>query len=260
MTKPEPNQSEKALTPLAGQTALITGGNTGIGRATALAFAANGADIVVAWHRDEAATRRLETEITQLGRRFYEQETDVSDEASVQKLGETLDNQDLNVDVLINNAGIQKSQPITQTSCADFDQMLAVHLRGAFLMSRQFIPGMKQRHYGRIINVCSQLGYIGRADYTAYSTAKGGMMAFTRALARELAADNILVNGVAPGLVDTGFDPLPEQTKAEHASSLPLQRLGHPEDVTSAFIFLATRAGDYYCGQILHPNGGEIMP
>ena len=119
---------------------------------------------------------------------------------------------------------------------------------------------MIARRAGRIINLCSQLGYIGRERYTAYSTAKGGMIAFTRALAKELAPHGILVNGVAPGLVDTGFDPLPEEVKVAHAESLPLKRLGTPEDMTSAFVFLASEEGRYYCGQLLHPNGGEIMP
>ena len=119
---------------------------------------------------------------------------------------------------------------------------------------------MIERGQGRIINVCSQLGYIGRGEYVSYSTAKGGLIAFTRALARELAPHGILVNGVSPGLVDTGFDPLSERAKVEHAESLPLARLGTTEDMTSAFVFLASDAGRYYCGQMLHPNGGEIMP
>ena len=119
---------------------------------------------------------------------------------------------------------------------------------------------MIPRRAGKIINLCSQLGYIGRADYTAYSAAKGGMIAFTRALARELAPHGILVNGVAPGLVDTGFDPLSDEAKAAHAASLPLKRLGTAEDMTPAFVFLASEYARYYCGQLLHPNGGEIMP
>ena len=142
----------------------------------------------------------------------------------------------------------------------DWDRMMAAHLRGAFLCSREAARHMIARRAGRIINLCSQLGYIGRERYTAYSTAKGGMIAFTRALAKELAPHGILVNGVAPGLVDTGFDPLPEEVKAAHAASLPLKRLGTPEDMTSAFVFLASEEGRYYCGQLLHPNGGEIMP
>jgi len=160
----------------------------------------------------------------------------------------------------VNNAGIQKSQPITQTSLRDWDQMMNVHLRGAFLCAREVTPHMIARGSGRIINVCSQLGYIGRADYTAYSAAKGGVIAFTRALAKELAPYVICVNGVAPGLVDTGFDPLTEEAKQAHADGLPLGRLGTPADMTSAFVFLASEEGRYYCGQLLHPNGGEIMP
>lgn len=246
--------------PLTGKLALISGGNTGIGRAVALEFAKNGADIAVAWLDQPEATASLETEVTAISRRFFHKQVDVTEEASVTALFESLANAGADVDILVNNAGIQKSQPITETSCADFDLMLNVHLRGAFLMSREAVAGMKRRGGGRIINVCSQLGYIGRANYTAYSTAKGGIIAFTRALARELAPFNILVNGVSPGLVDTGFDPLPEQSKTDHAASLPLKRLGQPEDMTSAFLFLASSAGNYYCGQILHPNGGEIMP
>ena len=108
--------------------------------------------------------------------------------------------------------------------------------------------------------MCSQLGYIGRAEYLAYSTAKAGLIGFTRALAKELAPAGILVNGVAPGLVDTGFDPLSTAAKRAHARSLPLKRLGTPGDMTPAFVFLASDESRYFCGQLLHPNGGEIMP
>jgi 3-oxoacyl-[acyl-carrier protein] reductase len=113
---------------------------------------------------------------------------------------------------------------------------------------------------GRIILLSSQLAYIGRPNYTAYSAAKGGLLTFTRALAQELAPHGILVNAIAPGLIDTGFDPLPEATKRAHAASLPLKRLGTPEDLVGAFVFLAADESRYFCGQTLHPNGGEIMP
>jgi 3-oxoacyl-[acyl-carrier protein] reductase len=113
---------------------------------------------------------------------------------------------------------------------------------------------------GRIVIVTSQLAYVGRGGYTAYSAAKGGLLTFTRALAQELAPHGILVNSVSPGLTDTGFDPLSEDTKRAHAASLPLQRLGMPEDLVGAFVFLASEEGRYFCGQTLHPNGGEIMP
>jgi len=119
---------------------------------------------------------------------------------------------------------------------------------------------MIPRRTGWILCSCSQLGYIGRERYTAYSAAKAGLIGFMRALAKELAPQGILVNGVSPGLVDTGFDPLSEEAKRAHAASLPLKRLGTPEDMISAYVFLASDEARYYCGQLLHPNGGEIMP
>lgn len=240
--------------------ALITGGNTGIGKAIAMAFAEEGADIAVAWYENEQAAQSLAETIQLKGREVELVQVDVTDEAQVKKMSQQVLKRFGRIDILVNNAGIQKAQPIIEMSVADWDGMLAVHLRGAFLCSREAARTMIRQQSGRIINLCSQLGYIGRENYTAYSTAKGGMIAFTRALAKELAPQGILVNGVAPGLVDTGFDPLSEQAKQDHADSLPLKRLGTPQDMTSAFVFLASEEAGYYCGQLLHPNGGEIMP
>jgi len=248
------------MTRLGGKVALVTGGNTGIGRAVCLAFAEEGADVAVAWLAREPEAESLAGAIRAKGRRCHLVKTDVTQERDVRAMTSGVLATLGRLDVLVNNAGIQKPQPITEMTVADWDRMMAVHLRGAFLCSREAARHMIPRRSGRIINLCSQLGYIGRERYTAYSTAKGGMIAFTRALAKELAPHGILVNGVAPGLVDTGFDPLPEEVKAAHAESLPLKRLGTPEDTTSAFVFLASEEGRYYCGQLLHPNGGEIMP
>ncbi len=248
------------MTRLGGKVALVTGGNTGIGRAVCLAFAEEGADVAVAWLEREPEAESLAGAIRAKGRRCHLVKTDVTREHDVQAMTSGVLAALGRLDVLVNNAGIQRPQPITEMTVEDWDRMMAVHLRGAFLCSREAARHMIARRAGRIINLCSQLGYIGRERYTAYSTAKGGMIAFTRALAKELAPHGILVNGVAPGLVDTGFDPLPEEVKAAHAASLPLRRLGTPEDMTSAFVFLASDEGRYYCGQLLHPNGGEIMP
>lgn len=245
---------------LEGRTALITGGNTGIGRAIALAYAREGADVAVHWYEREADARSLAEEIRGSGRRALTVQADVSKEddvtamfsAAVAGLG--------HVDVLVCNAGIQQPRPITETTVADWDRMMAVHLRGAFLCAREGARHMVPRRHGRMIFTCSQLGYIGRERYTAYSTAKAGVIVFMRSLAKELAPHGILVNGVSPGLVDTGFDPLPEEVKAAHAASLPLKRLGTPEDMASSYVFLAGADSGYFCGQLLHPNGGEIMP
>ena len=245
---------------LEGKVALVTGGNTGIGRAVAEAYAANGADVAVGWFERPDEARDVQGAIEAHGQRAFNAQVDVTAADSVAAFWSAVVAELGHVDILVNNAGIQSRKPLLEVSPDEFDRMLAVHLRGAFLNAQQAALHMRPRKAGRIINVCSQLGYIGRGEYVAYSTAKGGLIALTRALARELAPDGILVNGVSPGLVDTGFDPLSDDDKAAHAVSLPLARLGTPEDMTSAFVFLASDAGSYYCGQMLHPNGGEIMP
>jgi 3-oxoacyl-[acyl-carrier protein] reductase len=245
---------------LAGKVVLITGGNTGIGRAVALGYADEGADVAVAWIAREADAASLVAEIERRGRRALAVRCDVTVEADVRALVAAVRERFGRLDVLVSNAGIQKAQPIAETSAEDWDRMLAVHLRGAFLCCREVAPLMIAQRSGRIVIVTSQLAYVGRGGYTAYSAAKGGLLTFTRALAQELAPHGVLVNSVAPGLVDTGFDPLPEEAKRAHAARLPLGRLGAPDDLVGAFVFLASDESRYFCGQTLHPNGGEIMP
>ena len=240
---------------LAGRTALITGGNTGIGRAVALAYAREGARVAFTWIEREPEAKSLAAQINGLALRC-----DVTEEADVKRAIDDTVRSFGKLDVLVSNAGIQRPQAIGEMSVADWDRMMAVHLRGAFLCSREAARVMRPRRSGRILFTCSQLGYVGRERYTAYSAAKGGLIVFMRSLAKELAPDGILVNGVAPGLIDTGFDPLPEETKRSHAAGLPLGRLGTPEEVASAYVVLASDEAAYYCGQLLHPNGGEIMP
>lgn len=245
---------------LAGRSALITGGNTGIGRAIAHAYASEGADVAVAWVDREPDARSLVRGIEAIGRKAMAIRADVTVEADVMRLVQETVSAFGKLDILVSNAGIQRPQAITEMSVEDWDRMLTVHLRGAFLCSREAAKHMIARRSGRMIFTCSQLGYIGRERYTAYSTAKAGLIVFMRSLAKELAPHGILVNGVSPGLVDTGFDPLSEEVKRAHAASLPLKRLGTPEDMTSAYVFLASDEARYYCGQLMHPNGGEIMP
>ncbi len=240
--------------------ALITGGNTGIGRGIALAFADEGADVAVAYHGHEAEANSVAEEIVSKGRRCQLVHVEVTEEKSVQAMVSEVHKHFGRIDVFVNNAGTQKAQALTEMSVDDWDRMMNVHLRGAFLGCRAVAEVMIAQGGGRIILTTSQLGYIGRARYVAYSTAKGGLLTFTRALARELGPYGILVNSVAPGLIDNGFDPLSEDAKRDHAASLPLQRIGAVDDVVGAYIFLASDEGKYFCGQTLHPNGGEIMP
>jgi 3-oxoacyl-[acyl-carrier protein] reductase len=245
---------------LQGKAALVTGGNTGIGRAVAKAYAREGADVAIAWIDREPEAASLVEEIEALGRRARAIRCDVTKEADVVACVREVVGSLGKLDILVNNAGIQQPRPIIEATVEDWDRMMAVHLRGAFLCSREAARQMIPRHSGWILCTCSQLGYIGRERYTAYSAAKAGLIGFMRALAKELAPHGILVNGVSPGLVDTGFDPLSDKVKRAHAASLPLKRLGTPEDMTSAYVFLASDEARYYCGQLLHPNGGEIMP
>ena len=242
------------------QVAIVTGGNTGIGRAVALAYAEEGAHVAIAWIARESDARSLVEAIEQKGRRALAVRCDVTVEDEVEALVAGVKETFGHIDVLVSNAGIQKAQALTDTTVADWDRMIAVHMRGAFLCCRAVAPVMMAQGGGRIILVTSQLAYIGRPRYTAYSAAKGGLLAFTRALAQELAPHGILVNSVSPGLIDTGFDPLPEEVKRAHAASLPLMRLGLPDDLVGSFVFLASDEARYFCGQTLHPNGGEIMP
>jgi 3-oxoacyl-[acyl-carrier protein] reductase len=248
------------MTRLHGKVALITGGNTGIGRAVALAYADEGADVAIAWIAREPEAASLVAELERRGRRALAVRCDVTREADVHALVAAVVERFGRLDVLVNNAGIQKAQALAETALEDWERMMAVHLRGAFLCCREVAPVMTRQGGGRIIILASQLAYIGRPRYTAYSAAKGGLLTFTRALAQELAPHGILVNAIAPGLIDTGFDPLSEEAKRAHAASLPLGRLGTPDDLVGAFVFLASDESRYFCGQTLHPNGGEIMP
>jgi 3-oxoacyl-[acyl-carrier protein] reductase len=245
---------------LEGDVAIITGGNTGIGRAVAMAYADEGADVAVAWVAREPEARSLVREIEQRGRRALAIRADVTDETDVRAMVGQVRDAFGRIDILVSNAGIQQARAITDLPVEDWDRMIAVHLRGAFLCCREVAPVMIAQKSGRIIVVISQLAYIGRPRYTAYSAAKGGLLSFARALAQELAPHGILVNAVAPGLIDTGFDPLSDEAKSAHAASLPLGRLGTPADLVGAFLFLATDESRYFCGQTLHVNGGEIMP
>jgi len=216
--------------------------------------------VAIAWIAREPDALSLAAEVEKRGRRALAVRCDVTREADVQALVRAVTDRFGRVDVLVNNAGIQKAQALTETTLDDWERMMAVHLRGAFLCCREVAPVMTRQGGGRIIVLSSQLAYLGRPRYTAYSAAKGGLLTFTRALAQELVPHGILVNSIAPGLIDTGFDPLPEDVKRAHAASLPLKRLGMPEDLVGAFVFLASDESRYFCGQTLHPNGGEIMP
>jgi 3-oxoacyl-[acyl-carrier protein] reductase len=164
------------------------------------------------------------------------------------------------VDILVNNAGISGETPFEGITPAIFDRMVAVHLRGTFLMTRACYPEMKARGSGRIINITSQLAYKGAAGLVHYCAAKAGIVGLTRALSREAAPHGVLVNAIAPGPIETDLmAELSDSWKESKRRELPLHRFGTPEEIAPTAVLLASEGGAYYVGQTLSPNGGDVM-
>lgn len=185
---------------------------------------------------------------------------DVANEVAVERLISTTVDRFGRVDILVNNAGIMKQARFEDIAVSDWDQLLSVNLRSVFLCTQAVVGAMKARRYGRIINVASQLGQIGGTMMAHYCASKAGMIGLTKALARELGRDNILVNAIAPALIDTAMtSALERHWRDAKLSTLPLQRMGTVEEVADTAVFLASDAASYFTGQTLGPNGGDVM-
>lgn len=240
---------------LEGKVALVTGGSRGIGRAIALALAAKGAKVAFCHPGDPAAAETLE-QIQRLSSGM-EQTADVSDEAAVEAFVVAATATLGRPDILVNNAGILREGPIAATDVAEFDRVIAVNLRGNFLASRAFVRRAKA---GRIINIASDLGILGREEMAAYTASKGGVIALTRTLARELAPD-ILVNAIAPGSIETDMTAPESMSPAQLAKDMatPLARFGRPEDIAAMACYLAGPESSFVTGQCFGVNGGSAM-
>jgi 3-oxoacyl-[acyl-carrier protein] reductase len=245
--------------PLAGKTALVTGAHRGIGAATALALAGAGADIACADLLDCAETAGR---VAGLGRRSASISVDVAEEASVLRLlGETV-RQFRHLDILVHCAGIIDERPLLETSAAAFDRVIAVNLRGSFLVGREALRQMRgQGGEGRVLMVASDLAYYGRETFSAYVASKHGVLGLVRSWAREFAPD-ILVNAICPGPIDTAMlaaeNMSPEWRERE--LQIPLHRFGAAEEIGALAVFLAGPGARYFTGQGIGPNGGSIMP
>ena len=245
---------------LVGRTAIVTGGANGIGRGIAEAFAREGADVVVADIATSDQAQPVIEAIRQAQQKAMYFHTDVADEKQVQAMVNAALEAFGHIDILVNNAGIFTQSLVEDLPVADWDRVINVNLRGTFLCTHYVLPHLLKQGWGRIINIASQLGYIGGVEVAHYCASKGGVIAFTKALAREVATRNVLVNGIAPGPILT--DLLASETeewKAAKLADLPIGRFGEVREVVPTAVFLASDDASYYVGQILGPNGGDVM-
>jgi len=240
--------------------AIVTGGSRGIGRAAALLLAEHGFDIAFNHLADAARAGPTAAAIEALGRRVFHAEADMADPAAIHAFATAAEAALGPPDVLVNNAGINIRGPFETYAEADFDQVMAVHVKGMFLMAQAVYPGMLARGSGRIINIASQLAFKGQEELVPYCMAKAAIVGFTRALAREAAPRGVLVNAVAPGPVTTDLTAArgPEWSAAM-AAGLPVRRMGTPEDIAATILLLAGPGGAFYAGACLSPNGGDLM-
>ncbi len=245
---------------LAGRTALITGAATGIGRATAIAFAAEGARVAVNHHGQHAEARAVVDLIREHGGEAMAFEADVTSADALAAMVDAIGQQLGPIDIAVHNAGVIQEKPFLETSEADWDFVVGVDLKGVFLCCRAVLPGMVARGRGCVINIASELGHLGRAQYAPYCAAKAGVIGLTRSLAREF-APAIRVNTIAPGPVETRMLSAefmsPEVLEMERA--IPAGRFGRPEEIAATAVFLASDAASFFHGQVLGPNGGAHM-
>ena len=245
---------------LAGQRALVTGAASGIGRVTAIALAAEGAEVAVVDYADLAKSAAVVAAIEQAGGRAFALRADVADEAQVLALFAEAMPRLGGLDILVNCAGILFEKPLLETTAADFDRLMAVNIRGTFLVGREALRAMARQRRGRVINIASELAYLGCERMSVYCASKGAVVSLTRSWAREFAPD-ILVNAIAPGPTDTPMISTEYMDAATVAASgdVPLRRLARPEEIAAAAVFLANPANSYMTGQCISPNGGAVM-
>ncbi|MFN3407580.1 MAG: 3-oxoacyl-[acyl-carrier-protein] reductase [Limisphaerales bacterium] len=247
------------MSQLANQIAVVTGAGRGIGRAIALKFAAEGADVVVV-SRTAENSEKVAAEIRALGRRAWAFAVDVADGAAVAAAGEKILAECGRVDVLVNNAGVTRDGLLMRMSEADWDTVLDTNLKGAFLFTKAFTRAFAKQRSGRIINVASIIGLIGNAGQVNYAASKAGLIGFTKSVARELAGRGVTCNALAPGFIETDMTAvLNAEIRAELLKKIPLGVFGQAEDIAGAALFLAGPAGRYVTGQVLTVDGGMVM-
>jgi 3-oxoacyl-[acyl-carrier protein] reductase len=251
------NSSMQSLTSLEGKTAMVTGGSRGIGRSISLILARAGAFVVVNYRSDEDAARATVAEIEKENGQGTSIQFDVSDPAAGDQAIKGIIDEYGRLDILVNNAGISRDGLIGRMNDADWNQVVGTNLSGAFYLCRAASKGMIRNRQGRIINIASTAGEAGNPGQTNYSATKAGLIGLTKALARELAPRNVLVNAVSPGIIRGGMsDELDDEQVEAIRSHVPLRRMGTGEEVANAVLFLCSGMSDYITGQVIRVNGG----
>lgn len=238
-------------------TAIVTGGSRGIGKATALSLAKAGYQVFITYVSKPEEAESVIKQIQSQGGKAKMFNLDVSNANNITHFFNTEVKEQVNLSVLINNAGITKDTLLLRMKNEDFDQVIDVNLRGAFICMREAAKIMTKQRYGRIINVTSVVGQSGNAGQVNYAAAKAGLIGITKSAAKELASRNITVNAVAPGFIATDMTAtLSDEIQKAYQESIPLKRLGTPEDIAEAILFLASPGAGYITGQVLAVNGG----
>src|SRR5208282_5643240 len=247
------------MSQLANQIAVVTGAGRGIGRAIALKFAAEGADVVCI-SRTQENSEKVAAEIRALGRKAWAFAVDVVDSAAVSAVAEKILVEAGKVDILVNNAGVTRDGLLMRMSDADWDTVLNTNLKGAFHFTRAFFRTFAKQRAGRILNISSVIGLIGNPGQCNYAASKAGLIGFTQSVARELAGRGVTVNAIAPGFIETDMtSELNPELKTNILKQIPLGRFGEAEDIAHAALFLASPAARYVTGQVLTVDGGMVM-
>jgi 3-oxoacyl-[acyl-carrier protein] reductase len=245
---------------LEGSRAVVTGGASGIGRAIATAFAVEGANVTILDRAEEDRLSACVTAMAQAGGKICARRVDVASEEEIVAAFDAVAEQG-GIDILVSSAGLLIEKPLLETSAMDFDRLMAVNLRGLFLCGREALRLMVlQGRGGRVVNIASELAYLGRENCSLYCASKGGVVSLTRSWAREF-APNILVNAIAPGPTDTpmlGIESTSPETLAKESMN-PLGRVGRPEEIAAAAVFLVGPGATFMTGQCVSPNGGAAM-
>ena len=245
---------------LEGRTALVTGASRGIGRAIALALAEEGADVAVNFVSSEGPAKEVAEQIRNMGRRAMLAQADVADYPDTFRMAQDILAEFGHLDILVNNAGIVSDKTFVKMDHASWRRVLAINLDGVFNCTKVLIDQMLRQKWGRVVNITSVIGQIGNFGQANYAASKAGVAAFTKSLAKELAAKGITVNCVAPGFTETEMvDAIPEAAKARLLEQIPMRRFGKSEEVARSCVFLCSKDGDYITGAELSINGGLFM-